>query len=42
MMARGEMLAAMPSDPIVPMSGEITVDDSIWNVSQRRDDPDLP
>ena len=35
-------LDRMAGDPIVPTTGEITFDDSVWHASQRRDDSDLP
>ena len=35
-------LDRMAGDPLTPVTGEITFDDSVWHASQRRDDPDLP
>ncbi len=35
-------LDLMAGASVVPSSGDIVFDDSVWNSSQRRDDPDLP
>lgn len=35
-------LDRMAGDPLAPVTGEVTFDDSVWHASQRRDDPDLP
>lgn len=35
-------LDRMAGEPLSAVSGEVVFDDSVWNSSQRRDDPDLP